>query len=441
MGLLADCGARTENCISQKSVPVARSLSNQHEVYRRLPNRGNAGFLEGLDSSHEIVIRQALETKIRQASNTSLEGSYPLCNRRDILCLSIKANLLEVDISKLLVLSGDKAMRSLCMLAVMLISAICIATSAFAAESNTPELPQNVEQWLNFQPVSVQNLKGKGVVLYFFEEGCPRCKARWPELLQTAKQYEGKPVMFIAVNSGSPAQAVSSYAREVGVSWPVIVDSDRSLEKQFDITEVSLQNIWQTVIVTPGGEVRKMGGDFGAAAAAAATGAAWKTDPASIPADLKGAWLAIELGNYGQAGAAVKKSLTSSKPDVKAAAEKLNEGVQKAIETEAASAEQLNKQDKHWQAYKIYQQIGRRYQGFPIPDSITQAAVALSKDPAIMAEQKAAKELDMARKTGNKGSAASVRRAKAMLEKLIASSPDTEAASEAKLILLKLPSE
>jgi thiol-disulfide isomerase/thioredoxin len=333
-------------------------------------------------------------------------------------------------------------MRSTCLLAVLLVSATCFASLAYSAEgSASPELPQNVSQWLNFQPVSVENLKGKGVVLYFFEEGCPRCKARWPELLQTAKQYEGKPVMFIAVNSGSPAQAVSSYAREVGVSWPVIVDSDRSLEKQFEVPEVSLQNIWQTVIVTPTGEVQKMGGDFGAAAAAAATGAAWKVDPASIPADLKGAWLAIELGNYGQAGSAVKKSLTSSKPDVKAAAEKLNEGVQKAIETEATSAEQLGKQDKQWQAYKIYQQIGRKYQGFPIPETISQAALTLAKDPAIAKEQKAAKELEMARKTGSKGSAASIRRAEAMLEKLVADSPDTEAAAEAQTILSNLPSE
>src|SRR5688500_17367649 len=80
------------------------------------------------------------------------------------------------------------------------------APTCSAQEPASPELRQNVSQWWNFQPVSVQNLKGKGVVLYFFEEGCPRCKERWPELLQTAKKFEGQPVMFIAVNSGSPAQ-------------------------------------------------------------------------------------------------------------------------------------------------------------------------------------------------------------------------------------------
>lgn len=333
-------------------------------------------------------------------------------------------------------------MRSTCLLAVLLASATLLGVSAcLAEETGTPELPQNISQWLNFQPVSVQNLKGKGVVLYFFEEGCPRCKGRWPELLQTAKQYEGQPVMFIAVNSGSPAQSVASYAREVGVSWPVIVDSDRSLEKQFQVPEVSLQNIWQTVIVTPSGEIRRMGGDFGAAAAAAAAGAKWKVDPTAIPAELKGAWLAIELGNYSQAGLVVKKSLTSAKPDVKAAAERLNEGVQKEIEMQATEAEHLIKQGQAWQAYKIYQEIGKKYQGFPVPDSIVQAQLALVKDPAIVAEQKASKELDLARKTGSKGSAASVRRAKAMLEKLVAESPDTEAAADAQAILSKLPSE
>lgn len=314
-------------------------------------------------------------------------------------------------------------------------------STAEGTQTAAPEFPQNVAQWLNFQPVTVQSLKGKGVVLYFFEEGCPRCKERWPELLETAKKFEGQPVMFIAVNSGSPARAVASYAREVGVSWPVIVDSDRSLEKQFAVPEVSLQNIWQTVIVTPSGEIRKMGGDFGSAASAAATGAAWKVEPTSIPAELKPAWMAIELGNYAQAAPTVKKSLSSAKPDVKEAATKLNEGVLSEIETKAQDAAKLVSQDQKWQAYKTYQQIGRQYQGYTIPASVGEEQQALAKDPAIMVEQKAAAALESARKTGSKGNAASIRRAKTMLERIVADSPDTEAAADAKAILAKLPAE
>lgn len=40
--------------------------------------------------------------------------------------------------------------------------------SAFAQEV---ELPRDPRAWFNSSPVSLQTLRGKGVVLYFFEEG------------------------------------------------------------------------------------------------------------------------------------------------------------------------------------------------------------------------------------------------------------------------------
>src|SRR5690349_3653751 len=50
------------------------------------------------------------------------------------------------------------------------------ATAADTAEL----LPRDPAAWLNSPPLSVEALKGKGVVLWFFEEQCPRCRAKWP---------------------------------------------------------------------------------------------------------------------------------------------------------------------------------------------------------------------------------------------------------------------
>jgi hypothetical protein len=43
--------------------------------------------------------------------------------------------------------------------------------SNLAAQDAEISLPANSAQWLNSAPISLEAMKGKGAVLYFFEEG------------------------------------------------------------------------------------------------------------------------------------------------------------------------------------------------------------------------------------------------------------------------------
>lgn len=326
--------------------------------------------------------------------------------------------------------------RSAALLAVVCLLS-CLGT--LNAQGQDKALPANPTQWLNSGPVNVEGLTGKGIVLYFFEESCPRCEGRWPELLKVAKEYEGKPVMFIAVNSGTDPRTIASYARNNGISWPVLLDTDRSLEKKFGVPEVSLQNIWQTVVITPEGQVRKAGIDFNGAAQMASTGAKWKVDPAAVPADLRSAWLAIELGEYAKAGPALRKAANSAKPETKEAAEKLQAAVNEEIAAQVSEAQAKATAGQPWQAWQIYDQITQKYVGFDLPEEAAAAQQALQQDPVVINEKKAANTLALARKTASSGSPAAVRRGKAILERLLTESPDTQAAAEARQILSSLP--
>ena len=60
------------------------------------------------------------------------------------------------------------------------------------------EFPQDANRWINSPPLTAESLAGKGVVLVFFEEECPACAAKWPDLVKLSKQYDGRPVVFIA---------------------------------------------------------------------------------------------------------------------------------------------------------------------------------------------------------------------------------------------------
>ena len=52
---------------------------------------------------------------------------------------------------------------------------LCITTlllcSPAIAQQKKIQLPQDSRLWFNVKPVTLDALKGKGVVLYFFEEG------------------------------------------------------------------------------------------------------------------------------------------------------------------------------------------------------------------------------------------------------------------------------
>ena len=51
-------------------------------------------------------------------------------------------------------------------------------------------LPSGFNDWLNSPPLSMAKIRGKVVVLWFFEEGCPRCRAKWPELYEIERRFQ-----------------------------------------------------------------------------------------------------------------------------------------------------------------------------------------------------------------------------------------------------------
>lgn len=106
---------------------------------------------------------------------------------------------------------------------VLVVSNLPMAATARADE--LPPFPSDPVHWINSGPLTASGLKGKGVVLWSFEEECPRCRERWPGLIESAKKFEGQPVVFIAVNSGSGRSTVEDYARQVKCPWPVLVDT------------------------------------------------------------------------------------------------------------------------------------------------------------------------------------------------------------------------
>ena len=111
--------------------------------------------------------------------------------------------------------------------------------------------PVDPEQWINSSPIPDEMIKGKAAFVYFFEETCPRCEGRWTPMQKLLKENaESDPIILIAVNSGTSREVLEEYVRRNKITWPVIVDSDRSMEPRFNVRKIGLRNIIQLRYLT-----------------------------------------------------------------------------------------------------------------------------------------------------------------------------------------------
>lgn len=316
---------------------------------------------------------------------------------------------------------------------------VCLAQGTSGGGEAEFRLPADPTMWVNSGPITSDALKGKAALLWFYEEGCPSCRRKWPEMVQLAKKYEDKPIVFIAVNSGNPRPAVEQYLRSVRVGWPTIVDPARQFEQLAGVDEISLQNIHQARIITADGRIGH--GDWSnleETVERAIAGAKWMVAPDEVPAALKQAWLNIEFNQFAVAGPIVKKGLASNKPEVKEAAEKLDEAVRVRIAAEIAVAEEAVAAGEKWKAYKAFKQIHTQYAGFTLPDTVLARGRELIADEEVKQQVAAGKALDAAKKALRSTSSGSRRSGQVRLKKLVAEYAGTEAAAEAEQLLTQL---
>jgi thiol-disulfide isomerase/thioredoxin len=286
----------------------------------------------------------------------------------------------------------------------IVVASLCLAGQARLL-AQSPEqnislpLPADSASWINSSPLSMASLEGKGALVYFFEETCPKCRAAWPDMMALAKKYEGQPVAFIAVNSGTARAALESYAKQCKVNWPIVVDTSRQLEQAAGVGEISLQNICQVRVITADGKVvPARWDDMEGAVKIALEGAKWQIDPATIPSQLRPAWQAIEFGNYGAAGPVIHKALSSKDSATQDAAAKLAAVVKPKLDAAVSEAKSSLSGGDKWLAFNQFNSIHPRFDGFDVPPEVDEQRKTLAADPQIRGAIQASKKVEMARK-------------------------------------------
>jgi thiol-disulfide isomerase/thioredoxin len=295
------------------------------------------------------------------------------------------------------------------------------------------ELP---ERWVGAEPMTVASLRGKGVFLYFFEETCGKCKAKWPELMSIAAKHADEPIVFLAVNSGTSPQEVAAYTRSTQLDWPVLVDTDRTFERLCDVGEITLQNVMQVAYIKADGQLtRGRWSDIEGSIQLALKGAKWNVDPAEIPDELKSAWRDLEFAKYAEAAQPLNKSLKSSKPAIKAAAEKLVATVNEKITHELEAAAKAEEENRKSEAYGKYGEVVKQFAGYPAAEPANVRRKEIAKDPAFKKEMVALKQLEKQQALLESPKQAVRDRARAAIRKMIDAQPESAVAQQGRKLL------
>ena len=106
-------------------------------------------------------------------------------------------------------------------------------SQAKEGEAQGPLAPDfvGITQWINSQPLSLGDLKGKVVLVDFWTYSCINCRRTQPYLQDWNTKYSGSGLVIVGVHSPEfEFEKVESNVRDATVrqrvSWPVAMDND-----------------------------------------------------------------------------------------------------------------------------------------------------------------------------------------------------------------------
>lgn len=110
-------------------------------------------------------------------------------------------------------------------LAIILFLTVCFSSPAFSGEKAADfTLPD-----INGKKVSFSEFKGKVVVLNFWATWCGPCRAEMPSLNNLYNEYKDKGLVVLAVSVDASEKPVKSFARELKLTFPVLMDKDKAV--------------------------------------------------------------------------------------------------------------------------------------------------------------------------------------------------------------------
>ena len=84
--------------------------------------------------------------------------------------------------------------------------------------------PDFTLQTVDGESVTLSHLRGQVVVLNFWATWCPPCRAEMPALQEVYDARRAEGLTVLAIDQNEPADLVSSFRDELGLTFPLLLD-------------------------------------------------------------------------------------------------------------------------------------------------------------------------------------------------------------------------
>jgi peroxiredoxin len=95
--------------------------------------------------------------------------------------------------------------------------------SVVPSEVNFPA-PKLTLNDLNGRKVSISDYRQQIVLINNWATWCPPCKSEMPTLLKYFKEHANQGFILIGIEAGDPAEDVTSFVDEYGLTFPILLD-------------------------------------------------------------------------------------------------------------------------------------------------------------------------------------------------------------------------
>jgi len=124
-------------------------------------------------------------------------------------------------------------------LVIMLISGLLITGCSADSEPSTATIgkpaPNFQLQNLDGQSISLNDLKGKPVLVNFWATWCHPCVSEMPYLQEIYGEWSGKGLILLAINIGESSSEAEQFLQDHNLSLPVLLDTNKAVARRYNI--------------------------------------------------------------------------------------------------------------------------------------------------------------------------------------------------------------
>ena len=132
-------------------------------------------------------------------------------------------------------------------LAVILISAV-----VWFMPAGLRQAPPLIGQTLDGRTLTLEQLRGKPVLVTFWATTCPSCIEEMPHLVELYRELNPKGLEIIGVAMAyDPPEQVRTLAKQAQIPYPIVLDTQERIAREFDNVRLTPTS----VLISPEGRI------------------------------------------------------------------------------------------------------------------------------------------------------------------------------------------